>query len=75
MVAIMQSQAEWARLLLLFGGLVVFVVCFGCLVFSCAATSIVTLSSFEQGDLCRTCTHSASTRAKNPDLLVKVGLI
>ena len=56
------------RLLLLFGGLVVFVVCSGCLVFFCAATCIVTLSSLEQGDLCRTCTHSASTRAKKEEL-------
>ena len=44
-----------------FGGLVVFCCVFGCFVLS---FDCVTLSSLEQGDLCRTCTHSASTRAK-----------
>ena len=44
--------------------LLLLLVVFGCLVFSCAATCIVTLYSLGQGDLRRTCTHSASTRAK-----------
>ena len=47
-----------------FGGLVVFVVCLGVLFSLLVATCIATLSSLEQGDLCRTCAHSASTRAK-----------
>ena len=54
-----------------FGGLVVFVVCLGVLFSLLVATCIATLSSLEQGDLCRTCAHSASTRAKKKQARVR----
>ena len=48
-----------------FGGLAVVcgVFCVFCLL-RLIATCIVTPSSLDKGDLCTTCTHSASTRAK-----------